>query len=670
MAYLQPWLLWALPAVLLPLIIHLLNRLRYKTVHWAAMIFLLKANRAATRRAKIRQYLLLAARMLVILFLIWAMARPLTGGWIGAAAGGVPETVVILLDRSASMEAKDAATQTTKREQALKLIAGAARDFAESSRFVLIENALRQPQEIASIPALAEIAATTPTDTGADLPAMLQSAADWLSQNKTGLTEIWIASDLQRSNWQPDNDRWPALTARLAAVPQGVRVRLLALNQRATGNTSVAISDVIRRDRAVQSSLKVVIDLQRDETKAATLPLAVTFNGVRSNLDAQLDGQSARLNHALPLQSQAETGWGKVELPADSNARDNSAYFVYGPKTSLRAALVAPESPGRRILQAALAPSPKLGSVCEIVTEPSTTDWGKFALVAWQSPLPREPELVAKLQSFVDQGGVLVFFPNGQTDSQSFAGAAFGAVENATAGTPFRIAQWDEQDGPLAKSDEGLSLPVPELTVSRRQQIVGEKNAWASFADAQPFLTHRGLGKGQVFFCATLPEAEWSSLSDGRVLVPMLQRLLQRGSARFGAATSITTGDAVAMENPAAWRSVDGEKPKDIRFDAGVYRNGAKLLAVNRPAAEDIGDAIEANAAKQLFEPLAVQLLEEKRSAPAALQGEIWRGLLLTMLLVLLVESVLTLPFQKIEAGKIAGAIRSETALEKMERAA
>jgi len=47
-------MLWALPAVLLPLIIHLLNRLRYKTVHWAAMIFLLKANRAATRRAKIR----------------------------------------------------------------------------------------------------------------------------------------------------------------------------------------------------------------------------------------------------------------------------------------------------------------------------------------------------------------------------------------------------------------------------------------------------------------------------------------------------------------------------------------------------------------------------------------------------------------------------------------
>jgi hypothetical protein len=78
MSYLQPWMLWVLPAALLPIVIHLLNRLRYKTVPWAAMIFLLKANRAATRRAKIRQYLLLACRVLVLLFLIWAMSRPLT----------------------------------------------------------------------------------------------------------------------------------------------------------------------------------------------------------------------------------------------------------------------------------------------------------------------------------------------------------------------------------------------------------------------------------------------------------------------------------------------------------------------------------------------------------------------------------------------------------------
>ena len=37
-----------------PLIIHLLNRLRYKTVQWAAMMYLLAATRTSTRRAKLR----------------------------------------------------------------------------------------------------------------------------------------------------------------------------------------------------------------------------------------------------------------------------------------------------------------------------------------------------------------------------------------------------------------------------------------------------------------------------------------------------------------------------------------------------------------------------------------------------------------------------------------
>ena len=107
MSYLQPWMLWALPTVLLPIIIHLLNRLRYRTVHWGAMMFLLRANKAATRRAKIRQYLLLLFRALVILFLIWAMSRPITGGWIGKAAGGASEVVLVVLDRSASMGEPD-----------------------------------------------------------------------------------------------------------------------------------------------------------------------------------------------------------------------------------------------------------------------------------------------------------------------------------------------------------------------------------------------------------------------------------------------------------------------------------------------------------------------------------------------------------------------------------
>ena len=104
MSFLQPWLLFGLPLVALPIIIHLINQRRYQTVRWGAMMFLLTANRMARGFARLRQYLIMAARMAAIAGLVFAVSRPLASGWLGLAAGGRPDTTIILLDRSPSMQ--------------------------------------------------------------------------------------------------------------------------------------------------------------------------------------------------------------------------------------------------------------------------------------------------------------------------------------------------------------------------------------------------------------------------------------------------------------------------------------------------------------------------------------------------------------------------------------
>src|SRR5687768_6199486 len=69
---------WAgLVAVSIPVIIHILNRRRFKTVTWAAMEFLLRAMRKNRRRLRFEQWMLLATRCLVVLLLGMALARPL-----------------------------------------------------------------------------------------------------------------------------------------------------------------------------------------------------------------------------------------------------------------------------------------------------------------------------------------------------------------------------------------------------------------------------------------------------------------------------------------------------------------------------------------------------------------------------------------------------------------
>ena len=95
-------LLW-LPAVVAPLVIHLLYRQRYREISWAAMEYLLAAIEKSKRRMRIQQWLLLLVRMLLLLFIVLAMAEPLVRNLspLPLSKGGTHH--IFLLDGSYSM---------------------------------------------------------------------------------------------------------------------------------------------------------------------------------------------------------------------------------------------------------------------------------------------------------------------------------------------------------------------------------------------------------------------------------------------------------------------------------------------------------------------------------------------------------------------------------------
>ena len=79
-----------------------------------------EAKRMARGMARLKYLLLMAARMLAIAALIFAMSRPWVGGWLGALSGDDADVTIIVLDRSVSMEEQDAQSQVSKREMKLR----------------------------------------------------------------------------------------------------------------------------------------------------------------------------------------------------------------------------------------------------------------------------------------------------------------------------------------------------------------------------------------------------------------------------------------------------------------------------------------------------------------------------------------------------------------------
>src|SRR5262245_18082953 len=120
MQFLSPWMLAGAAAVSIPIALHFFYRARYRPLPWAPMKFLKEAIEQTSRRLKFQEWILLALRVLAILLLALALARP---GWKTAVTAGRGEAIdaVLVFDTSYSMAARDGDKTRLDREKAAAL---------------------------------------------------------------------------------------------------------------------------------------------------------------------------------------------------------------------------------------------------------------------------------------------------------------------------------------------------------------------------------------------------------------------------------------------------------------------------------------------------------------------------------------------------------------------
>lgn len=151
MGFIHPGIAWATVGLAtIPLIVHLLNRRRYREEPWAAMEFLLRAHRRSRRRIRLEEWILLAVRTGIILLIGLAIARPHTEtSPLASALGETRADRVIILDDSLSMQAVRADGRTAfeaAQAAALELIDG----FGASDRVGLV-TASDKPRALAAL---------------------------------------------------------------------------------------------------------------------------------------------------------------------------------------------------------------------------------------------------------------------------------------------------------------------------------------------------------------------------------------------------------------------------------------------------------------------------------------------------------------------------------------
>lgn len=221
----QPWILWALGAIAIPIAIHLLRRRRLTPMRFSSIQFFLNTEETNRRRRRIRRWALLALRALALAAIILALADPRRDTGEGESVGA---HLALVMDGSLSLRMGD------RWERALRLARDELAILGPNDRVTLID-ARHEPEtnvEFGSAEdARSALRRLSPGVGAAQLgDAVAAAAALAVSRPGASQTLVRLISDGQRSEL-PELDG--------VAIPEGVDFAVRSASIRSETNLAV-----------------------------------------------------------------------------------------------------------------------------------------------------------------------------------------------------------------------------------------------------------------------------------------------------------------------------------------------------------------------------------------------------------------------------------------------
>ncbi len=575
--------------VAVPILIHILNRRRFKVVPWAAMDFLLKAMRKNRRRLRFEQLLLLATRCLLIFLAGAALARPLfrADNTLASLAGRRAALHIFVIDNSFSMAYQaDRPGAKTHLDQA-KLIAKALINrMTSGEESVAIVTTARSAQAVISTPvydlraAQAAIDRITQSFTAADQAAALSLARDIASsQNRQPDKYLYLIDDSTRVAWESNPD---GIHQAAADFPRLFKSGVTHFNLAKPGQFNQAVVDLKPTQSLVTNWFPVdlVADVRGFGPSATDSQLNMKIDGDVLPGGSIPTKASADAN-PIPIAAPSLAGGIHVltaSLSADDRLpADDMRYRVIQSVSQLKVLIVEGErgtsglGSSGAFLDLALNPAPSGSDSSDsgskftsyVATERISdlelagkilTDYRCICLCGVGQIQDAQAE---QLEKFVEQGGTLMLFMGDPITAENYNATLL--KRHLLPGPLTKRITVGPEDPPrrFAFNPNGTLHPI--LSDFYKQQNTGMESAeiysyWQidlppdSKAErvldflpvdknqpADPAITVHSFGSGRVVFYATSadPNSEWTTFMAHQAY-PALMHMLLLGTATSG----------------------------------------------------------------------------------------------------------------------------------------
>ncbi len=581
----------------LPILIHILNRRRYRTINWAAMDFLLRAMRKNRKRLRFEQWLLLAIRCLVLALLGLALARPMSCADTSLAAVGQKSALhVFVIDNSCPMAYEaDRPDAKTHFDHAKHLAEQMIDRFTAGGEAVAVITANQPAAAILAKPTYdlqqaRSIIERIPQSYGStDLAGALRLAIDIGHENeKQSNKNLYLFTDAARSAWQT-----PAAADLKSDGRELAKLYHIALFNLSQGQQwNQAVLDIRPAANLVTVKNNFGADFVADVRGFGDGPDATLQWRVDGNV---LSGGSAiHLTTDTPRQTQSQAVFRSggphvvsVSILGDDRLRiDNTRQHVVNVAAELKVLIVegqrsaGPLGGSGAFLQLALAPPAQTTAGAPAPTDSyispeviSDLELGNRILPDYRAVVfcgvgQIQPAIADQLQKFVQAGGTLMLFMGEPVASDNYNSVLLPRKLMPGPLTQ-RISASDQQaflldfnpNGdlhPLLKAfahQEKTGLDTAQVFTywqadvpnDPRIRVLNFKSTGAPSGKSDPAITVNTVGEGRAVFVATTANADWTTLPAKPAYVALMHELLA-GSINSGDAwMNLTVGQRLAV---------------------------------------------------------------------------------------------------------------------------
>lgn len=400
MKFAHPEFLYALSALAIPVLIHLFNFRRFKTVYFTNVRFLRELQEQTKRQAQLKHYLVLLSRLLAITFLVLAFAGPYRAD--EAQGNPTKNYVSIYLDNSFSMDGQSSEGRLldVAKQRAIELV----ESYRSSDRFQVVTNDFEGKHQrwLTQEAVVNEIEQIELTPAVRTLEQVHNRQVDMRStQDGEGrFTPFWF-SDFQQSasdfsTWQPDS-AFPVQWVRF--TPQTEQNLYI---------DSVAFERPIRQANQTEN-LRVWVRYYGESTRS-DIPLRLNINGNQKAIANFSIEPGERKEVTLSyLNDGAGLYRGEVSLEDYPITFDDRFYFQYEVRQFVRILEIHEDvysaSPLTQLFQR--------GEFEYERVQIKSIDYGtlgSYDLVILNYPKDLPSGLASELDRFANNGGTVVLF--------------------------------------------------------------------------------------------------------------------------------------------------------------------------------------------------------------------------------------------------------------------